>query len=327
MIKKVFFINIFLVIFLVLLLELIFNIFKLSGLMGIERGLIYKKGDTFFLNTNKKGEIFNEIIFTDNFGFRAPKENFRYNSEENIFILGDSVAFGNGVKEENTFIGLLRKSIKNKNLLNSSVPGYQIKNQVENIEIMEKFENIEKIIYFFTLNDVYGSSNIKGLKKERTEPPKSNEGSFFLKNFQILKSINNNLRNKSYLYMYIKGISTDPSKRWFQNLYKHYEKSSFDQTSEQLKKIRNFSKNINSDFLIVILPYEFQIRKCSDVILLPQNQIQNILKQLNIKYLDLTKNFCELNNSKKYFYKFDPMHLSKKGHKFVYDILKDEINF
>ena len=30
---------------------------------------------------------------------------------------------------------------------------------------MEKFENIEKIIYFFTLNDVYGSSNIKGLKK------------------------------------------------------------------------------------------------------------------------------------------------------------------
>ena len=50
MIKKVFFINIFLVIFLVLLLELIFNIFKLSGLMGIERGLIYKKGDTFFLN-------------------------------------------------------------------------------------------------------------------------------------------------------------------------------------------------------------------------------------------------------------------------------------
>ena len=77
MIKKVFFINIFLVIFLVLLLELIFNIFKLSGLMGIERGLIYKKGDTFFLNTNKKGEIFDEIVFTDNFGFRAPKENFR----------------------------------------------------------------------------------------------------------------------------------------------------------------------------------------------------------------------------------------------------------
>ena len=76
-----------------------------------------------------------------------------------------------------------------------------------------------------------------------------------------------------------------------------------------------------------MLPYEFQTRKCSDAILLPQNQIQNILNQLNIKYLDLTKNFCELDNSKNYFYKFDPMHLSKKGHKFVYDILKDEINF
>ena len=42
--------------------------------------------------------------------------------------------------------------------------------------------------------------------------------------------------------MYIKGISTDPSKRWFQNLYKHYEKSSFDQTSEQLKKYEIFLK-------------------------------------------------------------------------------------
>ena len=91
------------------------------------------------------------------------------------------------MKEEDTFIGLLRKIIKNKNLLNSSVPGYQIKNQVENIEIMEKFENIEKIIYFFTLNDVYGSSNIKGLKKEETEPPKSNEGSFFSEKFSNIE--------------------------------------------------------------------------------------------------------------------------------------------
>ena len=41
--------------------------------MGIERGLIYKKGDTFFLNTNKKGEIFDEIVFTDNFGFSSRK--------------------------------------------------------------------------------------------------------------------------------------------------------------------------------------------------------------------------------------------------------------
>ena len=95
-------------------------------------------------------------------------------------------------------------------------------------------------------------------------------------------------------------------------------------TKRQSKKNKKFFKNINSDFLIVILPYEFQIRKCSDN-LITSKSIQNILNQLNIKYLDLTKNFCELNNSKNY--KFDPMHLSKKGHKFVYDILKDEINF
>ena len=39
-----------------------------------------------------------------------------------------------------------------------------------------------------------------------------NEGSFSLKDFKIFNLLNEYLRNKSYLYMYIKGISTDPSK-------------------------------------------------------------------------------------------------------------------
>ena len=44
---------------------------------------------------------------------------------------------------------------------------------------MEKFENIEKIIYFFTLNDVYGSSNIKGLKKKEQNLQKAMKDLFF----------------------------------------------------------------------------------------------------------------------------------------------------
>ena len=45
---------------LILFLELTFNFFKLSGLMGIQRGLIYSKNDTFFLSPNTDGIIFDE---------------------------------------------------------------------------------------------------------------------------------------------------------------------------------------------------------------------------------------------------------------------------
>ena len=47
MIKKIILINLIIIFTLNLSLELIFNFFKLSGLMGIQRGLIYNKGDTF----------------------------------------------------------------------------------------------------------------------------------------------------------------------------------------------------------------------------------------------------------------------------------------
>ena len=52
---------------------------------------------------------------------------------------------------------------------------------------------------------------------------KINEGSFSLKDFKILNRLNEYLRNKSYLYMFIKGMSTDPSKRWFINLNNYYQ--------------------------------------------------------------------------------------------------------
>ena len=71
---------------LILSLELIFNFFKLSGLMGIQRGLIYSKNDTFFLSPNSDGIVFDEKVFTDKYGFRVPYENYDYSSNENFYI-------------------------------------------------------------------------------------------------------------------------------------------------------------------------------------------------------------------------------------------------
>jgi lysophospholipase L1-like esterase len=325
--KKIIAINFLMILILILSLEIISNLFKLSNLMGIQDGLIYNKEGTNYLNPNKKKTVFNEDVFTDNFGYRVPGNDYKYLNDTNIFLLGDSVSFGNGVKEEETFVGLLRKQIDKKNLLNSSVPGYQMKDHLNIIKIINKLDNVEKVIYFYTLNDIYGMSNVISAKDKSNIKIKSNESDFGLKKIMVLNRINTFLRNKSYLYMLIKGLGTDPSKRWFLNLYPKYLVEDLDELKKNFENLKVIAQNNQSEFIIVILPYEYQTRSCTSDILIPQKKIRNILDSLDITYVDLTDDFCNDEKPKNKFYKFDPMHLSKKGHALVYNNLKNEINF
>ena len=325
--KKIIVINFLIIFILIFTLEIISNYFKLSNLMGIQDGLIYNKDETHYLSPNERKIVFNEEVFTDNFGYRVPNDNYKYLNKTNIFFLGDSVSFGNGVKEEKTFVGLLRNKINNKNFLNSSVPGYQIKDHLKVIKKIDQLKNVEKVIYFYTLNDIYGTSNVIKVENKYNSELKSNEADFRLKKIQSLNKINTFLRNKSYLYMLIKGIGTDPSKRWFSNLYSKYLDKDLNHLKKKFKTLKTKIENNKSEFIVVILPYEYQTRNCSEDILVPQKKVTNILNSLNITYVDITSNFCNDKNPKNKFYKFDPMHLSKKGHTFVYNIIKDEINF
>ena len=326
--KKIISINLFIIIIIILFLEIVSNKFKLSNLMGIKSGLIYIKDGSHFLYPNTTGLIFNEKVFTDKFSFRVPRINFKYDeNNKGIFILGDSVAFGNGVKEQDTFIGLLRSKFKYLNFYNNSVPGYQLKDHVRNINTVKDFKNVNKIIYILTLNDIYETSNVITINDGIQNKTKFNEGAFSLRNNKILLKLNFYLRDKSYLYMLIKGLGTDPSKRWFLNVLDQYKKQNFDSFRKDIKKMKMISKKIETKFYVIILPYEFQTRNCSNEILFPQNNIIKILDNLDVKFEDLTKYFCKQIKPKELFYKFDPMHLSKEGHMLVYNLIYDKIKF
>lgn len=320
--RKVFIINLAVIILFIIFLELVSNFFKLSNIVGIQKELINDNDEVIYLRPNKKGLIFGEEVFTDSYGFRVPSKNFKYLYTENIFILGDSVAFGNGIKEEYTFVGLLRKKFDNINFVNSSVPGYQMKDQINIIKKSKEFKNINSILYFFTLNDVYGSSNIVDITSKKI----SND-TFNLTKIKLLDDLNKFLRNKSYLYLFLKGVGTDPSKRWFNALHANYENLDPNVIKDNFKFLDNFSKNIGTNLIVILLPYEYQTRNCNENILKPQKKLIKILKDLNIDTKDLTYKFCNDKKSKKNFLKFDPMHLSKNGHKLVYNNLLNEINF
>ena len=323
--KKILFINFIILIFIISFLELIARFFNLSTLTGIDPGLMYEKNDNHFMVPNSNGLIFDAKIFIDKNGYRVPSESYKYDGSKNIIFIGDSTTFGAGVIEEETFIGRLRKDFKKLNFINASVTGYSIKNFEKNLNIYKEFKNVEKIIYVFALNDIFASSNILNLPNE-TKAKVKRENNFWhkLRNNKIIGKINFTLRKKSYLYMYIKGKFSDPSKREFMhviNFYKENEIFSLKNLIFKLKEIPNI------ELYIVTLPFEYQIRTCGGDVLYPQKKIEKLLSDIKINYFDFTKYFCNSNNPKNKFLKFDPAHLSYEGHKLVYELLKDKIKF
>jgi lysophospholipase L1-like esterase len=293
--------------------------------MGIQSGLIYEKNGFHYLSPSSTGVVFNKKVFIDKNGFRIPQINFKYIGKKNILIIGDSTTFGNGVLEENSFIGILRDKYKNINFFNSAVPGYQIRNHSNNLKNFKKkknFNEINKIIYFFSLNDIFAVSNVAKAKEKKVE-----EGDSKFKKIKLINFLNSNLRNKSYLYMYLKGIASDPSKRWYQSIDKFYSSNNIAQTSNYFLELINFSKEYNAELFVIILPYEYQTRNCNADDLKPQKKLTEVLVNNNLKFFDFTKKFCEQKNPNDLFYKFDPAHLSVQGHKLVFNLINDKINF
>ena len=56
------------------------------------------------------------------------------------------------------------------------------------------------------------------------------------------------------------------------------------------------------------------------------NQNKKDSGKIDNNFYDLTPDFCKYKNPKKLYLKYDPMHLSEKGHEFVYSLTNDIIN-
>jgi len=318
--KKVFIINLGIVFFILITLELLANFFKLSNLRGIEKGLINTNHSIHKMIPRSSGVQFGKRIFIDKYGFRSPHENYNYNINNNsVFIIGDSVTFGNGVEEDKIFVGRLRKEFKNINFYNSAVPGYNLKHFKYNLKEIDNFKNIKKIFYFITFNDAYGGKSIIQLSKNESVKRK-----FFSLNI-ILNKINAFLRNKSYLYMLVLGITTDPSKRYFKTIFNFYQNQNLDSFKDYLSALKIKALKNDIELKMIILPYEYQTRMCIEKNFVPQEKIANIISNLKINFSDYTKEFCKIKKPKNLFLKFDPMHLSPQGHNLVFNLIKNEI--
>lgn len=292
---------------------------------------------------------FNAVIFTDHDGFRVPNRDYRYPdpASERILILGDSVAFGPGVAEPDTFVGLLRAANPSWAIYNSSVIAYDAPNYADVLsDLIARPQSFSKVILVYCLNDLSAASAANIVKHQEVSGPAGNGASRNwppatdnspatvverLKRIGFIAQLNDYLREHSKLYLYLKGISTDPGKRYFLADFAAYRDPAALSALDYLDMIARTLRQRQIAFTVIISPYEYQLRANATLpsapegdVLLPQRVVTEFLKTRGIEYVDATAAFqrAGVADKSKLFLRFDPMHFSAAGHRVMYDVIR-----
>ena len=321
--KRLIVINIISVLMILIICEIFSRFFGIISLQGYDKNFFIKKNNITLNRPNTNLIVAGKRAKIDNFGFRIPQNDENLNIFENsILIIGDSVSFGFGVKEEESFAGLLRSEIKS-NILNSSVIGHNLDSYnfvLKTVTNDSQFQ-INKVLVFLCLNDVVTSQGVlikDETKNNEISKKKNNFLNEIIKNDFLIKT-NIFLREKSTLFVLLKSISTNPVERHFKYMFSEYDKKNLiENYQKKIKQLKVLSDKKKIKIEFILLPYAYQlINNCEENLMKPQLEIRKVFNKLNIKLNDFTIDFCEKSKNIDLFLTYDPVHLSIVGHKFV----------
>ena len=78
--------------------------------------------------------------------------------------------------------------------------------------------------------------------------------------------------------------------------------------------------------LIVVLPYEYQLRGSDRALRLPQRLLTGFFERHGIDHVDALPAFERHGgDGRELFLPFDPMHLSREGHEVVYGVIRSAL--
>ena len=343
-----------LIFFIWLIVRVLFILFCMEGTVRIASNINFLGNENLFESKsygNSYGNAknihaisFGADVFTDKYGFRIEKEHLTIEPseyKETVLVMGDSVGFGTGVEFTETFLGLLSAEKPSLLVHNSSVIGYHV-NDYKNFsqEFLSSYDDrINSAFLIYCLNDLIAVSAANINEAVSTNKDTIISTSLIsdkealvtkLKKIRIINYVNSLLRSHSKLYLLIKGIVTDPQMRYWENdlaIYKTLNDSKSYEGLEPLNDVNDLFKKKNIPLTIIIMPYEYQVRVDNVDTNLPQNILKNYFEIQNINYIDALPSFRNANiKSSELFLSYDPMHLSKQGHKLLHSIISKNVN-
>jgi len=238
-------------------------------------------------------------------------------------LLGDSVTFGVGVPEQKTFAGLFRTAHADVTVYNSGVVGYSIGDYRRVTgEFLPAHPDVKQVYLFYCLNDFH-------LESSADQKPAGN-GSFTRELKQTVASLfvnmNEFLGPRSKLYVYLTGMTIDPSRRYFEwdLSIMTVPDETFRQTLDPIVEIGRIASERNIGFTVFLNPYEKQIRDGKNGNFWPQDRIGAYLREKGVRVVDTRDKFVGLDHSSDAFLFADPMHLNETGHRLVFSALDED---
>ncbi len=197
-------------------------------------------------------------IKTNSLGFRSEEIN---QSKEHILILGDSVAFGNGVNDNETVSYFIQKKTAKYQVLNLAVPGYSIDQYYLTLK-----NNINKtnpkyiIVILFSGNDWFQTiqDNLWGTSKPFF---KMENGELIKKNSKISMFSCSNYLNKNRFF---NKFNQEFLTRFFCNTKKHNSIEGKKVIGLLLEKIKDLGEITRAKTFFVLSPTinDFFIQTC-----------------------------------------------------------------
>lgn len=269
-------------------------------------------------------------VYTDEHGFRIPKGGLPDDAgkAEAILILGDSVGFGPAVEEPDTFAGLLRARFPERRVYNASSIGYATHDYLNVVDaFLPQHGEVKAVALVYCLNDVSVASaqNIdRYLKTEQQKPPERNLTEA-LRSFRVLSDLNDYLRARSKLYLFVRHRLLRTQMRDWQlvrQLYTPERERDVAKSAQDIAAIGAAARERSIPLVVVLAPFEYQLREPDDPdTQVPQRLLGELLAKEGVAYVDARPAFDPAVPSGDYFLGYDPMHFSAAGHRVIADVI------
>jgi hypothetical protein len=309
------------IIFLCLLLEFAIRIFVPQiRLAGTSKNLIADSlyNDSPGINSNTSGYSGGVLKKTNQYhswNYFKPVSTYR----KKILFLGDSVTMGICVENDSTFAGILNNELDSTDIINPSLIGYSSKDYYNVFNyFIKKYPagiNFSTVAIFWTLNDIY--SNYPDNKS-----PQYSSNSF-------LNYIIDFLRNNSKAYIFLKNLFSDRALAYYQYDSGFYtlQNQQFKNSVNNLKHILSICDSLKINFILVLLPYEYQVRKFNQKnIFEPQNTLKISLVHNKVKLIDLREAYkYKTKNSDRFYLYGDGIHFNERGNRLIAEYLRNRL--
>lgn len=269
------------------------------------------------------------FVSLDKYGFRNDPNSDPASWSKRILVVGDSLTFGVGVDNNETFVALLNTRYNKQNIgfINTSVPGFDTGRLRSLMLIQAKTHApIHGVVWVYYINDArtsYKYAPIQYSDDSLIEYPK------VVKNFNpgVLKKVS------KFTWPYLKSVtfvtnrisvllSDQPEQSDWEQYYEtcltaYYPGSkSYRIEDGYMKEIAEWLTKSNIPIWFVLAPATDQL---TDGRTMPQEFVKLRLAPYSIPVLDLYDKFITLDSPQNYYLENDHAHWNAYGHRLVAD--------